>query len=397
MDPAKPGQRTGTMPTTRTWAAIAAGPQRSGDGPAALEASVAIPAKKEREILIKAASQKEDYTKRTPIEVVEAVNKNIGEGKAVATRRMRSGDVVVTLKDRDTQLPEDDDWVPRVFGTDAVLRRFEVTLIAKGVPAQVLARAQDEGQLLRELRKQSSTHIVRCKRRLPRETQHAYASILLYVDNVDTARRLCNEGLLWNAQMFTVEPYSPDLKTQQCFRCFGFGHIARYCEKTARCGHCAGTKHTGGGEDCPTIKAGENKHCINCKGPHAAWDQRCPTVRAQKERAKRAYLHRPRQLAVTQRVSRGSSMEPPALRQWSSSETLAQNEEQGDNFITVENGKKRRIGKDGVSRPRGRPPKDSTIVKPAILPKEQFFAPRQGNGYVADTPDAEMADNHEIL
>jgi hypothetical protein len=59
----------------------------------------------------------------------------------------------------------------------------------------------------------------------------------------ERATRLCDRGLIWQAQIFNCEPYSADLRIRRCFQCHQFGHIGRFCKNKARCGHCAGAAH----------------------------------------------------------------------------------------------------------------------------------------------------------
>ena len=61
----------------------------------------------------------------------------------------------------------------------------------------------------------------------------------------------------------------------QCFKCCAYGHIAKNCRTTARCGHCSESHET---RDC---KEKAKKSCANCKAQghkdngHKAWDELC--------------------------------------------------------------------------------------------------------------------------
>ena len=71
-----------------------------------------------------------------------------------------------------------------------------------------------------------------------------------------------------------------------------FGHIARHCRATKRCGHCAAAAHSGGESSCP-VKKGATAKCVLCKGAHEAWARACPISRAHWDQARDAYQHRP--------------------------------------------------------------------------------------------------------
>jgi hypothetical protein len=89
------------------------------------------------------------------------------------------------------------------------------------------------------------------------------------------------------------------LRVRQCFKCYEYGHIAKYCRKTAKCGYCAAAAHKQKGENaCPNGQASGIKRCVNCRNSHIAWDWACPAYKVASEKAKEAYAHRPRQFAI---------------------------------------------------------------------------------------------------
>ena len=58
-----------------------------------------IPERRTRELRIRAENQTEDLARRSAVEVVTAANTAIGSSEVVATRRLPSGDTVLTFKD----------------------------------------------------------------------------------------------------------------------------------------------------------------------------------------------------------------------------------------------------------------------------------------------------------
>ncbi len=61
--------------------------------------------------------------------------------------------------------------------------------------------------------------------------------------------------------------------TEQCSRCFKFGHRADRCAREAMCGHCKGSHLTGD----PKCKGRSHLHrqCRNCEEPHASYHPLC--------------------------------------------------------------------------------------------------------------------------
>ena len=54
----------------------------------------------------------------------------------------------------------------------------------------------------------------------------------------------------------------------QCYRCFGFGHIASICTKNQVCGFCSQEGHTT--PSCPGGTGRKPACCVNCNGNHQA-------------------------------------------------------------------------------------------------------------------------------
>ena len=113
-----------------------------------------IPERRTRELRIRAENQAEDLARRSAIEVVTATNTAIGTGEVVATRRLPSGDTVLTFKDLIPQSALlDQGWVQRAFGATARLHESEFTVIAKGLPADRITRT-NQSLLLLDIQKQ---------------------------------------------------------------------------------------------------------------------------------------------------------------------------------------------------------------------------------------------------
>src|SRR6266516_3177318 len=74
-------------------------------------------------------------------------------------------------------------------------------------------------------------------------------------------------------------PSSPKGKPRkgviQCYRCFGFNHIASTCKKPQICGYCKAEGHIG--STCQVQQQRiQPPSCINCQGSHQAWALGCP-------------------------------------------------------------------------------------------------------------------------
>ena len=271
-----------------------------------------IPERRTRELRIRNEHPTEDLARRSAIEVVAAVNTAIGTNDAVATCRLPSSDVILTFQESIPLIAlSDQSWVQRAFGATAQLYESEFTVIAKGLPVDRISRV-DSSQLLLDIQVQVPA-LVKIKVELPRTPTAKFTTAILHLRCTEAATCLCERGLVWQAQIFNCEPYSTELRIRRCFSCHQFGHIARYCKNKPRCGHCAGAAHLAGETECP--QAHGVKKCVNCGGPHPAWDRQCPKALEAKEQAHIAYQHRPRQFEVLKtNTSRTYSAMPVSIQ-----------------------------------------------------------------------------------
>lgn len=313
-----------------------------------------IPARREREVVVRARDLPAELARRTPQETVKAVNTQLGREEAVASRRLPSGDVVLTFSKDARQYKDGQGWIKSAFGDSAEIARRELQVLVKGVPTKLLRDAgAAKTDITAELNKANRTiEITRATPRLPRDPQARYAAVLLSVRSSSEAIRMCAEGLIWEASIYRCEPFSRDAAVVRCFKCQGFGHVAHYCVKRATCPHCAQAAHEEGDKACPASAPSSTlKRCINCKGRHASFDSRCPTAKAAHEAAKEAYHHRPLQFA------RSAAAPPPPRISFSATPPTRTTDNDGFTEVT----KKRktassRLSVGGGPLPRGRPP-----------------------------------------
>ncbi|CAF1057637.1 unnamed protein product [Adineta steineri] len=79
-------------------------------------------------------------------------------------------------------------------------------------------------------------------------------------------------GLQIDSMHFSAEPAKYNNKPAQCFKCFKFGHIAKYCKAEKQiCSRCAEENHTH--INCPNLQG--SPVCRNCKGGHTATSTEC--------------------------------------------------------------------------------------------------------------------------
>ncbi|CAF0992945.1 unnamed protein product [Adineta steineri] len=80
-------------------------------------------------------------------------------------------------------------------------------------------------------------------------------------------------GLQIDSMHFKVEPATYNNRPCQCYKCFRYGHVAKYCKAENQvCSRCGTLNHKH--ENCPNNN--QQPICCNCKGGHAATSTDCP-------------------------------------------------------------------------------------------------------------------------
>jgi len=77
------------------------------------------------------------------------------------------------------------------------------------------------------------TSVEKVKYRIPTTEGVTRATILIALTSQEEAKKVCEEGAVWRAQMLNCEPYCPALQATQFYKCWGWGHAQRFCKKSA--------------------------------------------------------------------------------------------------------------------------------------------------------------------
>ena len=205
------------------------------------------------------------------------------------------------------------------------------------------------------------------KFRVPRHREATRATVLVALTSQEEARKACDEGVIWRAQLLDCEPYWAALSPTQCYKCWKWGHTQHYCKATPLCPRCGTKAHGEGGREgeaqCPTHKNEISLRCPACGGRHPAWSGECPEKSKVLAKAKEAYQFRPRTYETATTI--------PAIAAHTSAPTFSfgAEEREDDSYQVV-----------GRKRLRGRPTNVAAAQRQALLDPQQtrinFEAPR---------------------
>lgn len=283
----------------RSWAAVAS----PGPGPSQTQATAPtkiVPARLNKEILVRGRGIPADMTKRTPQEIVQAVNLASAKKGAIAARKLPSGDTIVFFQTTATKdwHSANAGWIKEAFGQQAEENKRTFAVLLKGLWKQDL-----QGKTEEEFGKEIGLRTVdKVKFRIPKHQEATRATALVTLTSQEEARKVCDEGVVWKSQLLDCEPYWAALSPVQCFRCWKWGHTQHHCRSTPLCSRCGTKAHGEGGRDgeaqCPTHNKEIPLRCPVCGGRHPAWAKECPEKAKVLAKAKEAYQFRPRTYEV---------------------------------------------------------------------------------------------------
>ncbi|KAM4061273.1 hypothetical protein HRG_013744 [Hirsutella rhossiliensis] len=174
------------------------------------------------------------------------------------------------------------DWLRDAFGPQATLSQGGYTLIFKGVPIKAL-QDRDNKTATKAIAAENKVEVIRLRARRAKGAGATKTTLILTVDGVNAANKICDQGLLLQFELFNSEPYDDSLDPKQCFRCYQMGHLARYCEAKPTCGRCGTDPHPD--NECPAALGQFPHKCPLCGGAHPAWDRRCNKTKEHWDRA----------------------------------------------------------------------------------------------------------------
>ena len=319
--------------------------------------------------------QKKDDDRRSNDQVVDMVNRTLGMGRsdddpasarARAARHLPSGDWKIMFNTEEARKIAETTtgWVKRAFNPNATVARKGYTVVAHGLSSQRVRGAAMPQFLLEKIKAENNVEVVRVV--VPKTAKKKTRTPLyVAVSTVDDANALCTRGVVVEGTWYPCEPFADGAALRQCYRCYGFGHVAKMCTARAvRCGYCSSTHRE---TECQAKKDdledamlngthAARTRCVNCAEKHPAWSKQCPVRAKWIAQAKERWADRPRYF-ISPDYSKKTTQE---------NATTAANPA----TVGLRNGnatRKRRAEPDEASRParhRGRPPASSVLARP---------------------------------
>ena len=193
----------------------------------------------------------------------------------------KGGSIFIELTDEDQVRKVVESWKPPFFADDhrdphrgtvcKLLSSIQNSVIIKAVPTEIEEEhIQDSIQGIYPGAK---------VKRFVKTGNVKLRTIKIDFETPGQSDQMIKNGLLINNLSLRAEKYKPRQRVIQCFHCYKFGHVAKFChQKNPTCPLCAQSHYQ---EDCDHT----SRSCSNCASPnHYATNKNCPKFRAVLER-----------------------------------------------------------------------------------------------------------------
>ncbi|KAG2000823.1 hypothetical protein GB937_010797 [Aspergillus fischeri] len=235
-----------------------------------------IPLKERPEIRIQAGDLTAESSAWTPTDITKAVNDRLagtGLRKILNTRRLPSGDLILTADSTDTKTKAEEQvngWIQTPTKKYTVwVHGVKVSAFDNQTQALGIQKIYDQNPAIADQARILGYHwrkrIIRLKRNV--------SSLLVDIGSPEGANLLIREGIVIDGEIKEVELFDPQCLITRCFNCQGYGHAARSCRANKKCGFCAAGGHSH--KICPLKGQKTKQRCANCAGRHIAGSQDC--------------------------------------------------------------------------------------------------------------------------
>ena len=115
-----------------------------------------------------------------------------------------------------------------------------------------------------------------------RHKEKKSGSVLVELGSPHQANQLIRNSLVLENELKKVELFDPKCLVSHCFKCQGYGHHAKFCNKPVKCGRCEARDHTR--VHCLIKENGPECRCANCGQGHEAGNEKCKKQVEEKKR-----------------------------------------------------------------------------------------------------------------
>ena len=223
------------------------------------------------------------------LKTLKITNKDIGAVKVLPC----TGDIqIITVNEEEAdKLRRHMEWV-KSLGKHASEKRPTYGILVKGVKTEEiktdnLSKAMD---YIKSCNETDIPHMdIRWMGYLHKLKEgEKVAPLVLDLFDEEQADRCISRGIFIGQSYYKCEFYNKHCRSQQCFKCWQYGHYSTSCPKNAdTCGKCSGEHiHKECSQSTPL-------RCAVCKGAHTAWSVACEAKKKDRRRMEEARRNTP--------------------------------------------------------------------------------------------------------
>lgn len=256
---------------------------------------------KERTVIVKISTAEGKTRACTTgrVKILDNIKRLIPQANVLAVDILASGDVRITTATpagRTICVAEEAKWMPSI-SIDGKIARATYPVMAHGVHIAGLNLA-DHAKVARTVERDNAHNIpgleiihikwLKSKNAMEGKTT---ASIVLDITTAEHANKVIQNSLVLNGELLRTELYDTRAEIVHCYKCLGYGHIAKICKAQDACRWCGGKHRASTCEKSKTDKA--TMWCKNCRSKgHGAQTRECPKEKAEKKRTKDALANK---------------------------------------------------------------------------------------------------------
>ncbi len=231
------------------------------------------------EVMMKIAERKEiEKIQKKFIEQIlqEITNVSTAQRNLIMSlRKLESEDIILYAVSSETQanLKRSQTWAKEIMNLMHIIHRIfavlaheiHITIDTSNQEVIIKRLIKDNVRLHENLK---ILRIIWFKKVVKSEKIHS--SLIVKITIKAMMNQLMNESMLNSYQECLCKLFEKNCCIIQCYRCFEFDHMIRFCKKKQRCAKCADKHHI---KKC--VMSSNKRHYINCNEDHELWRHIC--------------------------------------------------------------------------------------------------------------------------
>ncbi len=252
--------------------------------------------RKRREILMKIVKRKEmkKIQKRSIDQIFQEIaNVSMTQSNLIVSlRKLESEDITLHVMSSKAQavLEKFQAWVKKIASSAHVMRRSFV-ILAHDV--RITLNTSNQKTIIKRLIKNNARlhedlemlRIAWFKKIV--ESEKTHSSLIVEIAIETMMNRLLDVNMLNSYQECSCELFEKNCCITQCYRCFDFDHMTRFCKNKERCFKCADKHHI---ERC--VVSMNRRRCANCNDSHELWRRSCLKWKLQVKQSEEIFWNR---------------------------------------------------------------------------------------------------------